>query len=138
MLSLLPVTALSHCNSGLAAIASCLGKRWHEATLITSEVVRVVFSKQGHLFSQPSTLCSTDYRMSLPQLPTGTLGAFRSMFLKTSYRAAEFESSLAVHEVSQPLYAFKRHDQDEFLFKVARKIKAVALGATDQFTVQEP
>ena len=53
------------------------------------------------------------------------------------YEVAELEPFEAAHDTSQPLYALSRPEQDEILLKVARDIKAAALGATGRFRSQE-
>ena len=53
-----------------------------------------------------------------------------------AYDAAELEPFQAAYDVSQPLHALARHEQDAILSKIARDIKAAALGATDRFRDQ--
>ena len=54
-----------------------------------------------------------------------------------AYDATELEPFQAAHDVSQPLYALGRPEQDKILLSVARNIKAAALGATDRFRDQD-
>ena len=54
-----------------------------------------------------------------------------------AYDATELEPFQAAHDVSQSLDALVRPEQDAILLKVARDIKAVALGATDRFRDQD-
>jgi len=53
------------------------------------------------------------------------------------YEVAKLEPSEAGHDISQPLYALAPDEQDAILLKVARDIKAAALGATERFKSHE-
>ena len=66
----------------------------------------------------------------------GKLRLFWVYLSYAAYDATELEPFQAAHDVSQPLYALARPEQDAILLKVARDIKAAALGATDRFRYQ--
>lgn len=53
------------------------------------------------------------------------------------YEATELRAFEAAHDISQPLRALARPQQDEVLLNIARDIKAAALGATTRFRSQE-
>ena len=56
---------------------------------------------------------------------------------RAPYEAAQLEAFETAHDLSQPLCALARSQQDEVLLNVARDIKATALGATARFKSQE-
>ncbi len=63
----------------------------------------------------------------------GKIRLFWAYVSHAAYDATELEPFRAAHDVSQPLYAMGRPEQDATLLSVARDIKAAALGATDRF-----
>ena len=79
-------------------------------------------------------------KYELPEIiSAATNGKIRLFWVYVSYAgydATELEPFQAAHDVSQPLYALARPEQDAILLKIARDIKAAALGATDRFRDQ--
>ena len=112
------------------------GDRWHEKiqSALKAAGVAVVLVSASFLAS--------DYVMKyeLPEIIRAAAdGKIRLIWVYVShaaYDSTELESFQAAHDVSQPLYALLRPDQDAILLKVARDIKAAALGATDRFRDQ--
>ena len=63
----------------------------------------------------------------------GKLRLFWIYVSYAAYDATALEPFQASHDVSTPLYALERPEQDAILLNVARDIKAAALGATERF-----
>ena len=114
-----------------------LGHRWHQKfqnALKATGVAVVLVS---------SSFLASEYIMKyeLPEIISAAAdGKIRLFWVYVSYAAydaTELESFQAAHDVSQPLYALERAEQDAILLKVAQDIKAAALGATDHFRDQD-
>ena len=112
------------------------GDRWHEniqSALKTAGVAVV-------LVSAPFLASEYVMKYELPEIISaaadGKLRLFWVYVSHAGYDATELGSFQAAHDVSQPLYALARSDQDEKLLAIARDIKAAALGATDRFREQ--
>ena len=92
------------------------------------------------LVSAPFLASEYVMKYELPEIISAAVdGKLRLFWVYVShagYDATELESFQAAHDVSQPLYALARPDQDEMLLAIARDIKAAALGATDRFREQ--
>ena len=112
------------------------GDRWHDKiqSALKSAGVAVV------LVSAPFLESEYVMKYELPEIISAAAdGKLRLFWVYVSYaacEATELESFQAAHDVSQPLYALVRPEQDAILLKVAREIKAAALGATDRFREQ--
>ena len=112
------------------------GDRWHEkiqSALKASGVAVVLVS---------ASFLASEYVMKyeLPEIISAAAdGKMRLFWVYVSYAAydaTELEPFQAAHDVSQPLYALVRPEQDAILLRVARDIKAAALGASDRFRDQ--
>ena len=112
------------------------GDRWHEEiqSALKAAGVAVV------LVSAPFLASEYVMKYELPEIISaasdGKIRLFWVYVSHAAYDATELEPFQAAHDVSQPLYALARPEQDEILLKVARDIKAAALGATDRFRYQ--
>ena len=112
------------------------GDRWHEKiqSALKAAGVAVVLVSASFLESEYVM------KFELPEIiRAATGGKIRLFWVYVSYAAydaTELELFQAAHDVSQPLYALARHEQDAILLKVAQDIKAAALGATDRFRDQ--
>ena len=113
------------------------GEKWHEeiqAALKTAGVAVLLVS---------ASFLDSDYVMKyeMPEIisaaANGKIRLFWVYVSHAAYDATELESFQAAHDVSQPLYARERPVQDAILLKIARDIKAAALGATDTFRDHE-
>ena len=113
-----------------------LGDRWHEEiqSALKAAGVAVV------LVSAPFLASEYVMKYELPEIISaasdGKIRLFWVYVSHAAYDATELEPFQAAHDVSQPLYALARPEQDEILLKVARDIKAAVLGATDRFKYQ--
>ena len=113
------------------------GDKWHEEIQNALRVAGVAVV----LVSAP--FLSSDYVMKyeLPEIISaaadGKLRLFWVYVSYAAYDATELEPFQAAHDVSKPLYALERPDQDAILLDVARDIKAAALGATERFRDQD-
>ena len=113
------------------------GEQWHKEiqSALKSAGVAVV------LVSAPFLESKYVMNHELPEIigaaADGKLRLFWVYVSYAAYDATELEPFQAAHDVSQPLYALGRPEQDEILLSVARNIKAVALGATDRFRDQD-
>ena len=80
-------------------------------------------------------------RYELPEIISaaadGKLRLFWVYVSYAAYDATELEPFQAAHDVSRPLYALERPEQDAILLNIARDIKAAALGATERFRDQD-
>ena len=112
------------------------GDRWHEKIQSALKAVGVAVV----LVSAPFLASEYVMRYELPEIISAASdGKIRLLWVYVSYAAydaTELEPFQAAHDVSQPLYALARPEQDAILLKVARDIKAAALGATDRFRYQ--
>ena len=112
------------------------GDKWHEKiqSALKAAGVAVV------LVSAPFLASEYVMKSELPEIISAASdGKIRLFWVYVSYAAydaTELEPFQAAHDVSQPLYALARPEQDAILLKVARDIKAAALGATDRFRYQ--
>ena len=112
------------------------GDKWHEKiqSALKAAGVAVVLVSASFLESEYVM------KFELPEIiKAATDGKIRLFWVYVSYAAydaTELEPFQAPHDVSQPLYALARPEQDAILLKVARDIKAAALGATDRFRDQ--
>ena len=113
------------------------GDRWHEKiqSALKAAGVAVVLVSASFLGSEYVM------KYELPEIiraaADGKIRLFWVYVSHAGYDSTELESFQAAHDVSQPLYALLRPDQDAILLKVARDIKAAALGATDRFRDQD-
>ena len=109
------------------------GGRWHEEIQNALKVAGVAVV----LVSAP--FLSSDYvvKYELPEIVSaaadGKLRLFWVYVSHAGYDATELEPFQTAHDVSRPLYALERPEQDAILLNVAREIKAAALGATERF-----
>ena len=112
------------------------GDRWHEKIQSALKAVGVAVV----LVSAPFLASEYVMKYELPEIISAASdGKIRLLWVYVSYAAydaTELEPFQAAHDVSQPLYALARPEQDAILLKVARDIKAAALGATDRFRYQ--
>ena len=112
------------------------GDRWHEKIQSALKAVGVAVV----LVSAPFLASEYVMKYELPEIISAASdGKIRLLWVYVSYAAydaTELELFQAAHDVSQPLYALARPEQDAILLKVARDIKAAALGATDRFRYQ--
>ena len=112
------------------------GDRWHEKIQSALKAVGVAVV----LVSAPFLASEYVMKYELPEIISAASdGKIRLLWVYVSYAAydaTELEPFQAAHDVSQPLYALVRPEQDAILLKVARDIKAAALGATDRFRYQ--
>ena len=113
------------------------GDRWHEEIQDALKVAGVAVV----LVSGP--FLSSEYVMGY-ELPTiisaaadGKLRLFWVYVSHAGYDATELEPFQAAHDVSRPLCALERPEQDAILLNIARDIKAAALGATERFRDQD-
>ena len=112
------------------------GDRWHEEiqSALKAAGVAVVLVSASFLGSEYVM------KFELPEIiraaTDGKLRLFWVYLSYAAYDATELEPFQAAHDVSQPLYALARPEQDAILLKVARDIKAASLGATDRFRDQ--
>ena len=113
------------------------GKKWHgeiQSALKAAGVAVVLVS---------ASFLESEYVMKheLPEIigaaADGQLRLFWVYVSHAAYDATELAPFQAAHDVSQPLYALGRPEQDAILLSVARDIKAAALGATDRFRDQD-
>ena len=112
------------------------GDRWHEKiqSALKSAGVAVVLVSASFLESE--------YLMKheLPEIISAASdGKIRLFWVYVSHAAfdvTQLKPFQAAHDVSQPLYALERPEQDAILLDVARDIKAASLGATDRFRHQ--
>ena len=113
------------------------GDRWHEEiqSALKAAGVAVVLVSASFLASEYVM------KYELPEIMSAAAdGKIRLFWVYVSYAAydaTKLEPFQAAHDVSQPLYALKRPEQDAILLKVARDIKAAALGASDRFRDQD-
>ena len=112
------------------------GDRWHESIQSALKTAGVAIV----LVSAPFLASEYIMKYELPEIISaaadGKLVLFWVYVSHAGYDATVLESFQAAHDVSQPLYALARPDQDEILLAIARNIKAAALGATDRFREQ--
>ena len=113
------------------------GDRWHEEiqSALKAAGVTVVLVSASFLDSEYVM------KYELPEIISAAADGKTRLFWvyvsHAAYDATELAPFQAAHDVSQPLYALARPEQDAILLKVARDIKAAALGATDRFRDQD-
>ena len=109
------------------------GERWHEeiqSALRTAGVAVVLVSAS---FLESKYVIEHELPELISAAADGKLRLFWVYVSYAAYGATELQRFQAAHDVSQPLYALARPEQDAILLSVARDIKAAALGATDRF-----
>ena len=113
------------------------GDKWHEEIQNALKVAGVAVV----LVSAPFLSSEYVMRYELPEIISaaadGNLRLFWVYVSYAAYDATELEPFQAAHDVSRPLYALERPEQDAILLNIARDIKAAALGATERFRDQD-
>lgn len=113
------------------------GDRWHEEIQNALKLAGVAVV----LVSAPFLSSEYVMRYELPAIISAAAdGKLRLLWVYVShagYEATELEPFQAAHDVSKPLYALERPEQDAILLNIARDIKAAALGATERFRDQD-
>ena len=112
------------------------GDKWHESIQSALKTAGVAVM----LVSAPFLASEYVMKYEIPEIISAAAdGKIRLLWVYVSYApydATELEAFQAAHDVSQPLYALERHEQDAILLSIAHEIKTVALGATDRFKEQ--
>ena len=113
------------------------GDRWHAEFQNALKLAGVAVV----LVSPPFLSSEFVMRYALPEIISAAAdGKLRIIWVNvslTGYEATELEPFQAAHDVSRPLYALERPEQDAILLNVAHEIKAAALGATERFREQD-
>ena len=109
------------------------GDRWHEEiqSVLKKAGVAVLLVSASFLESEYVMKCELPAIVGAAD--DGKLRLFWVYVSYAAYDATLLEPFQAAHDLSQPLYTLGRPEQDAILLKVARDIKAAALGATDRF-----
>ena len=113
------------------------GDRWHEKIQSALKVAGVAIVLVSASFLESEYVMKHELPEIISAAADGKIRLFWIYVSYAAYDATELESFQAAHDVSQPLYALARPEQDAILLKVARDIKAAALGATDRFKDQD-
>ena len=112
------------------------GDRWHETIQNALETAGVAVVLVSASFLESEYVMKYELPEIISAAADGKIRLFWVYVSYAAYDATELEPFQAAHDVSQPLYTLARHEQDEILLKIARNIKAAALGATDRFRNQ--
>ena len=111
--------------------------RWHERIQSDLKAVAVAVVLVSASFLQSEYVMGYELPEIISAAADGKIRLFWVYVSYAAYDATELEPFQAAHDVSQPLDALVRPEQDAVLLKVARDIKAAALGATDRFRDQD-
>ena len=109
------------------------GESWHEAIQGALEAAGVAVVLVSASFLESRYLMEHELPEIIGAASDGKLRLFWVYVSHAAYDATELQSFQATHDVSRPLSALGRSEQDAILLSVARGIKAAALGATDRF-----
>ena len=112
------------------------GDKWHEKIQSALKAAGVAVVLVSASFLESENVVKHELPTVISAAANGKIRLFWVYISFAAYDATELESFQAAHDVSQPLYALARPEQDAILLKVARDIKAAALGATDRFRDQ--
>ena len=113
------------------------GDRWHEELQSALKAAGVVVVLVSASFLDSEYVMKYELPEIISAASDGKTRLFWVYVSHAAYDATELAPFQAAHDVSQPLYALARPEQDAILLKVARDIKAAALGATDRFRGQD-
>ena len=113
------------------------GVNWHEAIQSALKAAGVAVVLVSASFLESEYIMKYELPEIIGAAADGNIRLFWISVSHGAYDATELNLSQAAHDVSQPLYALGRPEQDAILLRVAREIKAAALGATDRFTAQD-
>ena len=113
------------------------GDRWHEEIQNALKVAGVAVVLVSASFLSSEYVMKYELPEIISAAADGKLQLFWVYVSYAAYDATELEPFQAAHDVSRPLYALERPEQDTILLNVARDIKAAALGATERFRDQD-
>ena len=113
------------------------GDRWHEEMQNALKVAGVAVVLVSGPFLSSEYVMGYDLPTIISAAADGKLRLFWVCVSHAGYDATELEPFQAAHDVSRPLYALERPEQDAILLNIARDIKAAALGATERFRDQD-
>ena len=113
------------------------GEGWHEKIQSALKAAGVAVVLVSASFLESEYVMKHELPEIISAAADGKLRLFWICVSYAAYDATELEAFQAAHDVSQPLYALGRPEQDAVLLHVARDIKAAALGATDRFRDQD-
>ena len=113
------------------------GEKWHKEIQSALKAAGVAVVLVSAPFLESEYVMNHELPEIIGAAADGKLRLFWVYVSYAAYDATELEPFQAAHDVSQPLYALGRPEQDEILLSVARNIKAAALGATDRFRDQD-
>ena len=113
------------------------GEKWHKEIQSALKAAGVAVVLVSAPFLESEYVMNHELPEIIGAAADGKLWLFWVYVSYAAYDATELEPFQAAHDVSQPLYALGRPEQDEILLSVARNIKAAALGATDRFRDQD-
>ena len=113
------------------------GESWHEEIQSALRAAGVAVVLVSASFLESEYVMKHELPEIISAASGGKLRLFWAYVSYAAYDATELEPFQAAHDVSQPLYALGRPEQDAILLSVARNIKAAALGATDRFRDQD-
>ena len=113
------------------------GESWHEEIQSALKAAGVAVVLVSASFLESEYVMKHELPEIISAASGGKLRLFWVYVSYAAYDATEIEPFQAAHDVSQPLYALGRPEQDAILLSVARDIKAAALGATDRFRDQD-
>ena len=112
------------------------GDRWHEKIQSALKAAGVAVVLVSASFLESEYVMKYELPEIISAASDGKIVLFWVYVSYAAYDATDLEPFQAAHDVSQPLYVLPRPEQDAILLKVARDIKAAALGATDRFRDQ--
>ena len=112
------------------------GHRWHEKIQSDLKAAGVAVVLVSTSFFESEYVMKYELPEIVSVAADGKIRLFWVYVSDAAYDATELEPFRAAHDVSQPLYALEGPEQGATLLKVARDIKAAALGATDRFRGQ--
>ena len=113
------------------------GESWHEKIQSALKAAGVAVVLVSASFLESEYVMKHELPEIISAAADGKLRLFWVYVSYAAYDATELKPFQAAHDVSQPLYALGRPEQDAILLSVARDIKAAALGATDRFRDQD-
>ena len=113
------------------------GEKWHKEIQSALKAAGVAVVLVSAPFLESEYVMNHELPEIIGAAADGMLRLFWVYVSYAAYDATELEPFQAAHDVSQPLYALGRPEQDEVLLSVARNIKAASLGATDRFRDQD-
>ena len=113
------------------------GKKWHEEIQSALKAAGVAVVLVSAPFLESEYVMKHELPEIISAAADGKLRLFWVYVSYAAYDATDLEPFQAAHDVSHPLYALGRPEQDAILLSVARNIKAAALGATDRFRDQD-